>query len=128
MCFCIYSNLCTVREYSLIMSVIKVNRGRTFSKLKIIKSRLHSSVFVDNIKLYLYYRILYMFHVRGFFFIAHVLWCNNNMEILGLNTRMGNIYTKIKHCNWCIHEIHNICMQNTRETRGTIVYNVHFGT
>ncbi|CAI6371596.1 unnamed protein product [Macrosiphum euphorbiae] len=45
-----YSNLCTAYEYFLTLSVTEVNCERTFSKLKIIKSRLRSSLSQENLE------------------------------------------------------------------------------
>lgn len=45
-----YSNLCMAYEYFLILSVTEINCERTFSKLKIIKSRLRSSLCQENLE------------------------------------------------------------------------------
>jgi hypothetical protein len=45
-----YSNLCMAYEYFLTLSVTEVNCERIFSKLKIIKSRLRSSLCQENLE------------------------------------------------------------------------------
>lgn len=45
-----YSNLCMAYEYFLTLSVTEVNCERTVSKLKIIKSRLRSSLCQENLE------------------------------------------------------------------------------
>lgn len=46
----VYSNLCITYEYFLTLLVTQVNCERTFSKLKIIKSRLRSSLCQQNLE------------------------------------------------------------------------------
>jgi len=45
-----YSNLYTAYEYFLTLSVTEVNCEKTFSKLKIIKSRLRSTLCQENLE------------------------------------------------------------------------------